>query len=132
MRCESLNSSSDEQDYSEKKKGKKKSRLLGVFGKRAQVTKDFQEVEKTKEYAEITYEGMKNSDDSRYLIGRSAFWAEVAAHFAAGKTSAFISDKFMYLGGKTQFTLAACFLPDNKIFQCDTLFAGDLHHSING
>ena len=48
---------------------------------RKNVQRGFKPVENTKEYAETTYDGLKNEAESTNLIPINTFWAELANHF---------------------------------------------------
>jgi hypothetical protein len=70
----------------------------------------FKEVEKTKEYTETTYAGMKNPALSKSLVPQNLFWAHIATHLASGTVNSFLSEAFLYFSLPIEFTLAACFL----------------------
>ena len=74
----------------------------------------FKPVEKTKEYVEATYYGMKNPKESLSRIPYGKFWADLAAHFVSGKGE-FLSPHFMYLSSPTEFAFAVSFLPQDFI-----------------
>ena len=76
-------------------------------------------MESTKEYAEKTYEGVKNEEESTSLVSMSAFWANAATHFVERAGQPFLSDNFMFLRRKIDFTLASCFLPNHKHAEFD-------------
>ena len=49
----------------------------------------------------------------------SAFWAAAASHFIEKGEKPFLSHNFMFLRNKVDFTLASCFLPNNKHAEFD-------------
>ena len=71
-------------------------------------------MEKTKEYTETTYDGIKHANQSTSLVGPSLFWSELAKHLVSKPNEPFLSDSFMYLTQKIEFTLAMCFIPNNN------------------
>ena len=90
---------------------------------REKYTQNFKEMEKTKEFTETTYSGMKYAAESTNLVRENPFWAEAAAFYAKdNKKLDFLSDKFMYLSTKVDFILASCFIPNNKatVYQMKT------------
>ena len=79
----------------------------------------FKPMQKTKEYAEKTYEGLKREEDSTSLVIMSPFWAAAATHFIEKGEQPFLSHNFMFLRSKVDFTLASCFIPNNKHAEFD-------------
>ena len=57
---------------------------------------------------------MKNEAESTNLIAMNTFWAELASHLTESGDKQFLSEHFMFLSSKREFTLACCFLPDAK------------------
>ena len=55
----------------------------------------------------------------------NSFWAAVALHFAEKKKTPFVSENFMFLKKKVEFTLASCFLPNSKIPEFNLKIEGE-------
>lgn len=84
------------------------------YADRSKFNQPFKQMEKTKQYTETTYWKLKYPHESTYLVGASAFWTSAASHFVNGKGD-FLSENFMYLNSTIEFTLASCFIPNNKL-----------------
>lgn len=81
-------------------------------------------MEKTKQYTETTYSGMKNPKLSRSLISPSPFWSSVAQFYSQNKKE-FVTENFMYLTSAVEFTLAACFIPNLKVLPYNLSTSGE-------
>lgn len=83
-------------------------------------------MEKTKQYGEKTYEGVKYESESKNLVQLSRFWAAAALFFVSkGKHTEFMDKSFMYLNKKVEFTLASTLLSKIKNAQFDLQAVGD-------
>ena len=69
-------------------------------------------MEKTKEYIETTYYGLKEPKSSQSHIPYGKFWADLATHLVSGKGE-FLSQNFMYLSFMSEFAFAISFLPQD-------------------
>lgn len=57
---------------------------------------------------------MKYPNQSKSLVQPSPFWTSAAQHFVNGSGD-FLTENFMYLNKAVDFTLASCFLPNQKL-----------------
>lgn len=94
------------------------------FDGRAKYNQPFKQMEKTKEYTETTYWKMKYPHESENLVRPSPFWTAVAEHFVSGQGE-FLSESFMYLTTVAEFTLAASFIPNQKLLDYGLKSEGD-------
>lgn len=70
------------------------------LSERAQYKPAFKPVEKTKEYVETTYSGMKNPSNSKTHVRDGRFWVDLAAYFVSHRKGEFLSYNFLYINSK--------------------------------